>query len=185
MNIAPVLFFLSKIDYLIEFFKENKEQINLYKFIEEGNNTLSEKLLNFYEEIEEEKNNQKNIYIKYSDLLLNIVITKIKDKLYKLNSPGEILSVILENLDIENKLLVDEQSTIVLMNDKENYNIYNDQEMLQMFINKNSISKKSLVYEKFYNILKCTKLCKICNKRSYEYQTFPILNIYLNKDKSF
>ena len=74
MNIAPVLFFLSKIDYLIEFFKENKEQINLYKFIEEGNNTLSEKLLNFYEEVEEEKNNQKNIYIKYSDLFLNILI---------------------------------------------------------------------------------------------------------------
>ena len=182
--IAPVLFFLSKIDYLIEFFKENKEQINLYKFIEEENNTLSEKLLNFYEEVEEEKNNQKNIYIKYSDLLLNIIITKIKDKLYKLNSPGEILSVILENLDIENKFLIEEQSTIVLMNNKENYNIYNDQEMLQMFINKTSTSKKSLVYEKFYNILKNTKLCKECNKRSYEYQTSPILNIYLNKDKS-
>ena len=179
LAIAPVLFFLSKIDYLIEFFEVNKEKINLYKFVYE--NTLLEKLLNFFEEIKEaQKNNQKETYIKNSDSILNLLLLKINDKLYKLNSPGDILSLILDNLDTENNILSEEQSTIDLMNNNKNYDIYNDQEMLQMFIN-NSISKKSLFYEKFYNILKCTKLCKICNKRSYEYQTFPTLDIYLNK----
>ena len=184
--IAPVLFFLSKIDYLIQFFKENKEQINLYKFLEE--NTISEKILDFFEELKEEKNlennNKREIFIKHSNLLLKVLISKVKDKLYRLNSPGDILSVILENLDIENKFLIEEQSTIVLMNDNKNYDIYNEQEMLQNFISQHSISKKSLVYEKFFIILKCTKLCKKCNKPSYEFQTFPTLNIYLNKGKS-
>ena len=63
-----------------------------------------------------------------------MLISKVKDKLYRLNSPGDILSVILENLDIENKFLIEEQSTIVLMNDNKNYDIYNEQEMLQNFI---------------------------------------------------
>ena len=187
LMIAPVLFFLSQIKSLIDYLPEIKESIDLFKVIEE--NLISEIIINFFEDLKEEKNeNKKEIYNKYSDLILNLLSVKLKDKLKQINSPGYILSFILENLDIEEEFkssqsINEGQSTLDLLKNKE-YDIYNENEMFQMFIHNNTINKKTFIFRNFYNIFKSSKLCKSCNKRSYEYQSFPSLDIFLNKSES-
>ena len=184
--ISPVLFFLSKINSLIDYFSEMKETIMLYKYVEE--NTLSEIFLNFLEKLKEEENNEqkKLIFINYSNLILNSISEKNSNKLNKINSPGSILSLFLESLESEQNNLSayikGDPSIIDLMVNKKEYDIYNEQEMFQKLIN-NSLNRKSFIYEKFYIIIKNTKQCKICNMCSYEFQTFPTLDIYLNKSK--
>ena len=112
-------------------------------------------------------------------------------KLY--DSPGDILSLILQNLDKEqnenNKYIAgcQEESNIKFLNNinkGKTYDIYNENEMLQKFIDEFSINHKTFIYEKFNIILKSSKLCKICNKSSYAFESFPTLNIHLNKGKS-
>jgi len=188
--IISLLFFLSNINSLTEYFIENKESIDLYKFVE--SNTLSEIFFDFLmkiKDIQEEMNeSQKEVYKEYSNKLINAIFIKIKNRLYKLNSPGDILNFILSNLNSEQNSsykLINEQSSICLMNnEKKVYDIYNEQDMLQMFIDKNSLVQKNLIYSQFYNIIKSTKLCKKCNRRSYEFDTIPTLKIYLNKSNS-
>ena len=185
--IVPTLFFLSKINSLKEYLNENKESLNLIKFVEDK--TLLPIIVDFFDNIKDIKENEitdseKELFIKYSNLLINFIMTKYKDKLNIINSPGNLLSIILEILDEEqNKFLSEEQSSLVLNKDKK-YDIYNESEMLQMFIDKFSINHKTFIFNKFYNILKSSKLCKDCFKRAYQFQAHPTLNITLKKSNS-
>ena len=191
--IAPILFCLSQMNSLREFFNETKESINLYKFIED--HTLSAIILDFFNKLKELKEeeiseSQKDIYTDFSNLIIDALLLKIKDTLYNINSVGYILSLILQNLDTEqnnyDKYISEaqEKSNIVLMNkDNKTYDIYNEQEMLQKFIDNNSINHKTFIFNKYNNIIKTIKLCKGCNQNSYEYQSFPTLNIFLYKGK--
>ena len=185
--IVPTLFFLSKINHLIDYLNEKKESIRLYNYVDE--NSFSHLILEFLENIKDSNCQEsiKEIYLNYCNIILNIISSKSKYLLNKFNSPGNLLSYILQTLDEEqNKSyqFFNEQSTIELMNNpnKEN-DIYNDQEMLKVFIDK-SLNQKSFINEKFDIIIKSSKLCKECNKRSYEYNSYPTLNIYLNKTNS-
>jgi hypothetical protein len=184
--IIPILFFLSKIKSLTENFYENKESINLLKFVEDGN-ALSPIILDFLEETKNIKENddstKKEIYQKYSNILLNILLIKNENNEKRINSPGKILSMILENLDIEENKYLSEQQSIFDLNKNKEYDIYNEKEMLQKFI-EYSINHKSFIFDNFYSITKTSKTCKKCNKRSYEYQSFPTLNIYLKRNNS-
>ena len=185
--IAPTLFFLSNINPLIEYFIEKKESIQLYKFVEE--NCLLAIISEFVENIknskEEIKDSLNKIYLNYSHLIINSMLIKDNNLLNKINSPGNMLSYILQTLDMEqNKYnqLFNEQSIIDLNinNNKKENDIYNDEEMFKEYID-NSIKQKSFIYQKFHIIIKSSKLCKECNKRSYVYGSSPTLNIYLNK----
>lgn len=190
--LSPILFCLSQLNLLKEYFVEKKESINLYKFVEE--NTLSEILLNFFDELNEKGigGDLNEIYSKYSDSFAKSLLMKVEEKkLY--DSPGDILSLILQNLDKEqnenNKYIAgyQEESNIKFLNNinkGKTYDIYNENEMLQKFIDEFSINHKTFIYEKFNIILKSSKLCKICNKSSYAFESFPTLNIHLNKGKS-
>jgi len=145
--------------------------------------------VDFFDEIKDIKekeitDSEKELFNKYSNLLINFLVTKNKDKLNTINSPGNLLSIILEILDEEqNKYLTEQQSSIDLNKDKI-YDIYNKEEMLQMFIDKFSINHKTFIFNKFYNILESSKLCKKCFKRAYEFQAHPTLNITLKKSNS-
>ena len=185
--IIPTLFFLSKIKSLKEYLYENKESLDLIKFVEDD--TLIPIIVDFFDEIKDIKekeitDSEKELFNKYSNLLINFLVTKNKDKLNTINSPGNLLSIILEILDEEqNKYLTEQQSSIDLNKDKI-YDIYNKEEMLQMFIDKFSINHKTFIFNKFYNILESSKLCKKCFKRAYEFQAHPTLNITLKKSNS-
>lgn len=190
--LSPILFCLSQLNLLKEYFIEKKESINLYKFVEE--NTLSEIILNFFDELDEKgiSGDLNEIYSKFSDSLAKSLLMKVEEnELY--DAPGEILSLILQNLDKEqnenNKYIsgYQEESNIQFLNNvnkDKTYDIYNENEMLQKFIDKNSLNHKTFIFEKFNIILKSSKICKICNKCAYAYESFPTLNIHLNKGKS-
>ena len=190
--LSPILFFLSQLNLLKEYFFEKKESINLYKFVEE--NSLSEVLLDFFDELNEKEISEdlNEIYSKYLGTFAKSLLLKVKEKeLY--DSPGDILFLILQTLDKEqnenNKYIAgyQEESNIRFLNNinkDKTYDIYNENEMLQKFIDEFSINHKTFIYEKFNIILKSSKLCKICNKSFYAFESFPTLNIHLNKGKS-
>jgi hypothetical protein len=119
--LSPILFCLSQLNLLKEYFVEKKESINLYKFVEE--NTLSEILLNFFDELNEKGigGDLNEIYSKYSESFAKSLLMKVEEKkLY--DSPGDILSLILQNLDKEqnesNKYIAgyQEESNIKFLN---------------------------------------------------------------------
>jgi hypothetical protein len=190
--LSPILFCLSQLNLLKEYFFEKKESINLYKFVEE--NSLSEILLDFFDELNEKGINGdlNEIYSKYLGTFAKSLLLKAEEKeLY--DSPGDILSLILQTLDKEqnenNKYIAgyQEESNIRFLNNinkDKTYDIYNENEMLQKFIDEFSINHKTFIYEKFNIILKSSKLCKLCNKSFYAFESFPTLNIHLNKGKS-
>lgn len=190
--LSPILFCLTQLNLLKEYFIEKRESINLYKFVEES--TLSEIILNFFDELNEKgiSGDINEIYSKYLGSFTKSLLMKVEEKeLY--DSPGDILSLILQNLDKEqnenNKYIAgyQEESNIQFLKNQikdKRYDIYNENEMLQKFIDEFSINHKTFIYEKFNIIIKSNKLCKLCNKSSYTFESFPTLNIKLNKGKS-
>ena len=186
---SPVLFCLSQIPSLTKYFKEREELIELYKFVE---NTLTEIFFDFFERLKKldgDKINlpQKGIFKENSNLVFDFLLTKIKDDSNIINTPGDILSAILENLDLEHdkyfKYLSEEESVIEL-NINKIYDIYNEQDMLQKFVDSRSVENKSFIYNKFHNIIKTSRLCKGCKKTSFNYISYPTLKIPLFKSKT-
>ena len=186
---SPVLFCLSQISSLTKYFKENEEIIESYNYVE---NTLTQIFYEFIKRlknIDEEKINlpQKGIFKEHSNLVFNFLASIINENTKIINSPGDLLSFILENLDIEqNKYFqyLSEDESKIELNKNKKYNIYNEQEMLQKFVDAHSTEQKTFIYEKFHSIIKTSRLCKRCNKCSYNYKSFPTLKIPLVKSKS-
>ncbi len=186
---SPVLFCLSQITSLTKYFKENEEIIESYNYVE---NTLTQIFYEFIKRlknIDEEKINlpQKGIFKEHSNLVFNFLASIINENTKIINSPGDLLSFILENLDIEqNKYFqyLSEDESKIELNKNKKYNIYNEQEMLQKFVDAHSTEQKTFIYEKFHSIIKTSRLCKRCNKCSYNYKSFPTLKIPLVKSKS-
>ena len=128
---------------------------------------------------------KKSIYLK-KEYLKSILIYLI-NKLNIIHSHENLLSFILDNLDIEQdkyfQYLSEDESKIEL-NKNIKYDIYNEQEMLQKFVDAHSIQQKTFKYEKFHNIIKTSRLCKHCNKCTFNYKSFPTLKIPLIRSKS-
>ena len=181
---SPVLFFLSQITSLTQYFKENEELIGLYNSIED---TLTEILFNFFQrliDLDDDKVNMplKGLFKENSNLVFDFLLSKMDKNSKIISSPGDILSFILENLQIEQdkyfQYLSEEESIIELNKDKK-YDIYNEDEMLQKFVDLHTNDNNNLIYKKFHNIIKSSKKCKGCNKCSYDYNSFPTLKISL------
>ena len=186
---SPVLFCLSQMTTLTQYFKENEELIELYKYVED---TLCVVFFEFFkrlQNLDSEKINlsQKGIFKENSNLVFNYLISKMNENSEIIHSPGDLLSMILENLEIEQdkyfKYVSEDESRIEL-NKNKIYDIYNEQDMLQKFVDSHSIEHKTFIYEKFHNIVKASRLCKVCKKCSYNYKSFPTLKIPLNRSKS-
>jgi len=56
--------------------------------------------------------------------------------------------------------------------------------MLQKLVDAHSIQQKTFKHEKFHNIIKTSRLCKHCNKCTFNYKSFPTLKIPLIRSKS-
>ena len=186
---SPVLFCFSQMTTLTQYFKENEELIELYKYVED---TLCVVFFEFFkrlQNLDSEKINlsQKGIFKENSNLVFNYLISKMNENSEIIHSPGDLLSMILENLEIEQdkyfKYVSEDESRIEL-NKNKIYDIYNEQDMLQKFVDSHSIEHKTFIYEKFHNIVKASRLCKVCKKCSYNYKSFPTLKIPLNRSKS-
>ena len=183
---SPILFFLSQIISLTNYFKENEELIKLYNCIE---NTLTELLYNFFKrlkDLEGDKINlpQKGIFKEHSNLVFDFLFSKINENSNIIQSLGDVLSLILETLKLEqdnySQYLSEEENTIEINNNKK-YDKYNEQEMLQQFVDSHTNENKNLIYKKFHCIIQTNRSCKICNKCSYDYKSFPTLKIPLIK----
>ena len=186
---SPVLFCLSQITSLTQYFQDNQELFELYKYVE---NTLIDYFSDFIKrlkEINEDKINkpQKGLFKENSNLVFQFLKSKMEENSKVINSPGEILSEILENFDTEMdkyyKYEAEEDSRIEL-NQVKKYDIYSEIEMLQKFVDSHSTEHKTFIYEKFHTIIKTSRLCKSCKKCSYNYQSFPTLKIPLNRSNS-
>ena len=186
---SPVLFCLSQMTTLTQYFKENEELIELYKYVED---TLCVVFFEFFKRLQNldgEKINQpqKGIFKENSNLVFNFLLSKMNENSEIIHSPGDLLSSILENLEIEQdkyfKYMSEDESRIEL-NKNKIYDIYNEQDMLQKFVDSHSIEHKTFIYEKFHNIIKKSRLCKVCKKCTYNYESFPTLKIPLNRSKS-
>ena len=186
---APVLFCLSQITSLTEYFKENEEIIESYNYVE---NTLTEIFYEFIKRlknIDDEKINlsQKGIFKEHSNLVFNFLASKKNENTKIIHSPGDLLSFILDNLDSEQNTYfqyISEDESKIELNKNKKYDIYNEQEMLQKFVDAHSTEQKTFIYEKFHNIIKTSRLCKQCNKCAFNYKSFPALKIPLIRSKS-
>ena len=187
---SPVLFCLSQITSLTQYFKENEELIETYNYIE---NTLTQIFLDFIKRlknIDDEKIDlpQKGIFKEQSNLVFNFLASVITESSnIIIHSPGDLISFILDNLDIEQdkyfQYLTEDESKIELNKNKK-YDIYSEQEMLQKFVDLHSTEHKTFIYEKFHNIIKTSRLCKMCNKCTFDYKSYPTLKIPLIRSKS-
>jgi len=186
---SPVLFCLSQMTTLTQYFKENEELIELYKYVEDTLCVVFFEFFNRLQNLDSDKINlsQKGIFKENSNLVFNFLISKMNENSEIIHSPGDLISSILENLEIEQdkyfKYVSAEESRIEL-NKNKIYDIYNEQDMLQKFVDSHSIEHKTFIYEKFHNIVKTSRLCKKCKKCSYNYKSFPTLKIPLNRSKS-
>ena len=186
---SPVLFCLSQITSLTQYLKENEEIIESYNYVEDTLTQIFFEFIKRLQNIDEEKINlpQKGIFKEHSNLVFNFLESKINENSNIIHSPGDLLSSILEHLDIEQdkyfQYLSEDESKIELNKNKK-YNIYDAQEMLQKFVDENSTKNKTFIYEQFHNIIKTSRLCKVCKKCSYDYKSFPTLKIPLNRSKS-
>ena len=186
---SPVLFCLSQMTTLTQYFKENEELIELYKYVEDTLCVVFFEFFNRLQNLDSDKINlsQKGIFKENSNLVFNFLISKMNENSEIIHSPGDLISSILENLEIEQdkyfKYVSVEESRIEL-NKNKIYDIYNEQDMLQKFVDSHSIEHKTFIYEKFHNIVKTSRLCKKCKKCSYNYKSFPTLKIPLNRSKS-
>ena len=186
---SPVLFCLSQMSTLTQYFKENEELIELYKYVEDTLCVVFFEFFNRLQNLDSDKINlsQKGIFKENSNLVFNFLTSKMNENSEIIHSPGDLLSAILENLEIEQdkyfKYVSVEESKIGL-NKNKIYDIYNEQDMLQKFVDSHSIEHKTFIYEKFHNIVKTSRLCKKCKKCSYNYKSFPTLKIPLNRSKS-
>ena len=186
---APVLFCLSQITSLTEYFKENEEIIESYNYVE---NTLTEIFYEFIKRLKnivDEKINlpQKGIFKEHSNLVFNFLASKKNENTKIIHSPGDLLSFILDNLDSEQNTYfqyISEDESKIELNKNKKYDIYNEQEMLQKFVDAHSTEQKTFIYEKFHNIIKTSRLCKQCNKCAFNYKSFPTLKIPLIRSKS-
>ena len=181
---SPVLFFLSQITSLTQYFKENEELIGLYNSIED---TLTEILSNFFQrliDLDDDKINMplKGLFKENSNLVFDFLLSKMDKNSKIISSPGDILSFILENLQIEQDKYfqyLSEEDSIIEINKDKKYDIYNEDEMLQKFVDLHTSDNNNLIYKKFHNIIKSSKKCKGCNKCSFDYNSFPTLKISL------
>ena len=186
---SPVLFCLSQMTTLTQYFKENEELIELYKYVEDTLCVVFFEFFNRLQNLDSDKINlsQKGIFKENSNLVFNFLISKMNENSEIIHSPGDLISSVLENLEIEQdkyfKYVSVEESRIEL-NKNKIYDIYNEQDMLQKFVDSHSIEHKTFIYEKFHNIVKTSRLCKKCKKCSYNYKSFPTLKIPLNRSKS-
>ena len=187
---SPVLFCLSQITSLNKYLMENQSLIELYRLVED---TLTDIFFDFLKRLKEldEDNidlSQKSIFRENSNLVFNFLLPKIKDDSnIIINSPGDVLSIILDFFDREQdkyfKYISDEES-IIELNKNKKYDRYNEEQMLQKFVDSHSIERKTFIYNKFHFIIKTSRLCKVCHKCSFNYKSFPILKIPLIKSKS-
>ena len=186
---SPVLFFLSQITSLTQYFKENEELIGLYNSIED---TLTEILFNFFKrliDLADDKINmpQKGIFKENSNLVFDFLNSKMDKNSKIISSPGDVLSLILENLQIEQDKYfqyLSEEESVIELNKGKKYDIYNEDEMLQKFVDSHTNDNNNLIYQKFHIIIKSSKICKGCNKCSYDYNSFPTLKISLIKSNT-
>ena len=104
-----------------------------------------------------------------------------------ISSQGDILSEILRNFQNEQDKYfqyISEEENIIELNKDKKYNIYNEQEMLQKFVDSHASESKNFIYNKFHTIIKTSRLCKGCNKCSYDYKSCLTLRIPLIKSNS-
>ena len=188
--VSPILFCLSQITLLTQYFKENQEMIELYKFVE--NNTLTNIFFDFLKRLknlDEDKINlpQKDIFKENSNLVFDFLFQNIDENSNIISSQGDILSEILRNFQKEQDKYfqyISEEENIIELNKDKKYNIYNEQEMLQKFVDSHASESKNFIYNKFHTIIKTSRLCKGCNKCSYDYKSCLTLRIPLIKSNS-
>ena len=188
--ISPILFALSQITSLTQYLTENQETIELYKLVE--NTTLTDIFFDFLKilkSLDGDKINlpQKGIFKENSNLVFDFLLSKRNENSNIISSQGDFLSEIILNFQNEQdkyfQYISEEENTIEL-NKKKKYNIYNEQEMLQNFIDSHANESKNFFYNKFHNIIKTSRLCKVCKKCTYNFKSFPTLRISLVKSDS-
>ena len=124
----------------------------MYNSIED---TLTEILFNFFKrliDLTDDKINmpQKGIFKENSNLVFDFLNSKMDKNSKIISSPGDVLSLILENLQIEQDKYfqyLSEEESVIELNKGKKYDIYNEDEMLQKFVDSHTSDNNNLIYQ--------------------------------------
>ena len=108
---------------------------------------------------------------------LTIISNLENTNIYNSNNPGNIISFILTTLSIELNLINPKNN-----NGKENLNVYDQDEALEIF-KQNMENNYNKISKEFFLTYKIKKICKKCNiSIKYFYEQRPLADLFIQKE---